>query len=69
MNWDNQSVYWQIDHRIPIAWFNLENEEELKFACNYKNLQPMEQNSNLNKSYDYPNNDLFNYAFHSEDTS
>ena len=29
----------------------------------------MEQNSNLNMSYDYPNNDLFNYAFHSEDTS
>jgi len=35
MNWNNQSIYWQIDHRIPISWFNLENDEELKFACNY----------------------------------
>ena len=69
MNWNNQSIYWQIDHRIPISWFNLENDEELKFACNYKNLQPMEKSSNLNKSHDYPNNHLFNYAFHSEDTS
>ena len=69
MNWNNQSIYWQIDHRIPLSCFNLENDEELKFACNYKNLQPMEKSSNLNKSHDYPNNHLFNYTFHSGDTS
>ena len=69
MNWDNQSIYCQIDHRIPISWFNLENEEELKFACNYKNLQPMKKEMNINKSHDYPDNKLFDYAFQSEDTS
>ena len=69
MNWDNQSTYWQIDHRIPISWFNLENEEELKFSCNYKNLQPMKKEMNINKSHDYPDNKLFDYAFQSEDTS
>ena len=33
------------------------------------NLQLMKKSSNLNKSRDYPNNHLFRYAFHSEDTS
>jgi hypothetical protein len=65
MNWENQSIYWQIDHRIPISWFNLENIEELKFACNYKNLQPMEKVKNLNKLYDYPQNNIFNYDSYS----
>lgn len=69
MSWDNQSIYWEIDHRIPIAWFNLEDTEELKFACNYKNLQPMEKKTNNNKSYEYPQNILFDYAFHSTVTS
>ena len=69
MNWDNQSKYWQIDHRIPISWFNIENDEEMKFACNYKNLQPMKKKLNLDKSHNYPKNKLFDYAFHSNDTS
>ena len=69
MSWDNQSIYWQIDHRIPLAWFNLENEEELYFACNYKNLQPIEKNQNMTiKNYNYPENDLFSYGFHSSHT-
>jgi len=46
MNWDNQSKYWQIDHIIPLAWFDLYNKEELNFACNFKNLQPMEKEMN-----------------------
>ena len=69
MKWDNQSTYWQIDHRIPISWFNLENEEELTFSCNYKNLQPMQKEMNINKSHGYPDNKLFDYAFQSDDTS
>jgi hypothetical protein len=70
MNWNNRNEYWQIDHRIPLAWFNLENEKELYFACNYKNLQPMEKLQNVTlKNCNYPENDLFSYAFQSSQTS
>ena len=58
MNWDNQSKYWQIDHKIPLAWFDLYNKEELNFACNFKNLQPMEKETNREKSCNYPSNKL-----------
>jgi len=64
MNWNNYGQEWHIDHRIPLAWFNLENNKEILFACNYKNLQPMLKNQNLDKNADYPKNKLFNYAFH-----
>tara|TARA_B100001093_G_scaffold20173_2_gene18115 strand:- start:1164 stop:1697 length:534 start_codon:yes stop_codon:yes gene_type:complete len=69
MSWDNQSEYWEIDHRIPLCWFDLHNEEEINFACNYKNLQPMIKEENREKKFDYPENRLFDYAFHSSQTS
>lgn len=69
MNWENQSTYWEIDHRIPLAWFDLDKEEEVKIACNYKNLQPMEKQQNHDKNCQYPTNKLFSYVTHSEDTS
>ena len=70
MNWDNQSSHWQIDHRIPLAWFDLYNSEELNFACNFKNIQPMEKELNMTvKSCEYPTNNLFSHATHSSQTS
>jgi len=68
MNWDNQTVFWEIDHRIPVCWFDFNNDEELKNACNYKNLQPMKKEENMDKSGKYPKNNLFSYAFHSSVT-
>lgn len=53
MNWDNQGNYWEIDHIIPIASFNLENEEELYKAFHYTNTQPMEGIENRLKSDNY----------------
>lgn len=65
MNWNNQSIYWQIDHRIPISWFNLEDENEVNFVCNYKNIQPMEKILNICvKNNQYPTNNLFNISNH-----
>ena len=65
MSWENKSEYWQIDHRIGIAWFNLENEEERKFALNWKNIQPMEKYQNMSSKNDkWPQTDLFSYAVH-----
>lgn len=47
MNWDNQGE-WHIDHIIPLASAN--TEEEIKKLCYYTNLQPMWAEDNLSKS-------------------
>lgn len=49
-NWDNYGVNgWHIDHRIPLSWFNLENENCRKLAFSYKNLQPLWGTENIIK--------------------
>ena len=50
MNWENYGTIWQIDHKIPMAWFDLTNEEEIKCCCNYKNLQPLFTKDNYDKN-------------------
>jgi len=47
MNWDNQGE-WHIDHKIPLASAN--TEEELKKLCHYTNLQPLWAEENISKS-------------------
>ena len=47
MNWSNQGE-WHIDHIIPLASAN--TEEELKKLCHYTNLQPLWAEDNLSKS-------------------
>lgn len=42
MTWGNWKFDgWHIDHKIPISWFNLENENCKKLAFSYKNMQPL----------------------------
>ena len=54
MTWDNWEVNgWHIDHRIPLSWFNLENENCRKLAFSYKNLQPLWGADNLRKKNFY----------------
>jgi hypothetical protein len=49
MSWDNYGSYWQIDHIIPVAKFDLTNEDE-KFACwNWTNLMPVTISYNSSK--------------------
>jgi hypothetical protein len=52
MSWENQSSYWEIEHKIPLSWFD--NEEELlKIGWNLNNIQPLEKKQNQEKSNKY----------------
>ena len=56
MDWSNYGKgigKWTIDHIIPLAWFNLENEEERLRAFHYSNTQPMWYSQNASKSDRY----------------
>ncbi len=53
MTWENQGVYWHIDHIRPIASFDLTDEEQLYQCFHYTNTQPMEKTENRLKSDKY----------------
>jgi len=49
MTWHNHGTYWHVDHIIPLAVFDLTDEQDLRLACNYRNLQPLEATANMKK--------------------
>lgn len=38
LNWDNFSSAWQFDHIVPVAFFNLSKEDDLKLCWNFVNI-------------------------------
>jgi hypothetical protein len=53
MSWDNYGKIqgcWQIDHKRPLASFNLSKLDEQAVCFHYANLQPLWTNDNLRKS-------------------
>lgn len=50
MSWDNYGHKgWHIDHIKPLSSFDLTQDEQLKQACHYTNLQPLWWMDNLRK--------------------
>lgn len=47
MSWDKMNF--QIDHKIPVTYFDLTNPEHVKKCYNYTNLQPLSKEDNLKK--------------------
>jgi len=48
-NWFNYAENWQIDHVIPIKFFDLKDENQLKFAFHWSNVQPLKIKLNSKK--------------------
>jgi hypothetical protein len=38
-DWDNFSVAWQFDHVVPVAFFDLRDEQDLKLCWNFINIR------------------------------
>jgi hypothetical protein len=50
MSWNNWSIKgWHLDHKRPLADFDLSNPADLALACHYSNLQPLWWFENLSK--------------------
>jgi len=51
MTWENYGTHWHVDHIIPLAAFNLQDEQQRRIACNWQNLRPLEATRNIAKVY------------------
>lgn len=50
MTWENWGTHgWHLDHVVPLAFFDLTNEEHLQQVCHYTNLQPLWAKENISK--------------------
>lgn len=49
MSWSNYGTYWVVDHRIPLAKYDLTDPAQRKIACHYTNLQPLRRDINQAK--------------------
>jgi hypothetical protein len=50
MSWENFGTYWHADHIIPLAWFDLDDKNQQRWAFHYSNLQPLTKQDNLRKN-------------------
>lgn len=49
MSWSNYATTWEVDHKIPLKYFDLKNKEQAKRAFHFSNLQPATLSYNRSK--------------------
>jgi hypothetical protein len=51
MNRENYGLFWEVDHKIPVAAFNFQTPEDPDFkkCWSLKNLQPLGKSENRRK--------------------
>lgn len=49
LSWDNFSTSWQFDHIVPVAYFDFNNEEDLKLCWNFINIRVEQIDHNRNR--------------------
>lgn len=54
MSWSNYGKVWEIDHRIPLASYDLTDPSHQRSAFNYTNLQPLFSKENNSKGAKMP---------------
>jgi hypothetical protein len=50
MTWENYGPVWHVDHKKPLASFDLTDRNQFLEACHYTNLQPLFAEDNRKKS-------------------
>lgn len=52
MTWENHSYFgWNFDHIIPLGAFDLTNQEQLREATHFTNIQPIWREENIKKAH------------------
>ena len=61
MTFENYGKYWQVDHVIPCAKFNLTNDDEIAHCFRWTNLQPLTIKENLSKHDNINSEEIINH--------
>lgn len=49
MTWQNMGTFWEVDHILPVAAFDLTNQLDISVCFSWTNLQPLRKEENLKK--------------------
>lgn len=49
-NWDNFSDNWQLDHIVPVGYFDFKDQEDMKLCWNFVNIRVEPSGANKNSS-------------------
>ena len=60
-NWDTYGKDWQIDHVVPISFFNITDGDEQLLCFNWTNLRPLHSSKNGSKSSKVLANDILQH--------
>lgn len=51
LNWDNFSTSWQLDHIVPVAYFDFSHEQDLRLCWNFTNIRIEKTNTEKERTH------------------